>query len=192
MRRSAVSRPSPVVESPSRKMMWPDCSPPSVAPVLSISSSTYLSPTLARSMRMPDFFSAISRPIFDMVVETTVSAFNFPCACRSRAAARSTPSPLTTRPSASQNRARSASPSKVTPRSNCAGDPPPIFPESRGASAAAFVDVLAIRRNMNERRLNAEAAKQLRSLGGSRSIGAIHQHTQLAQVRRDAPARDLT
>ena len=36
--------------------MWPDCSPPSVAPVFSISSNTYLSPTLARNMRMPEFF----------------------------------------------------------------------------------------------------------------------------------------
>ena len=33
MTRSAVSRPSPVVASPSRKIMWPDCSPPSIAPL---------------------------------------------------------------------------------------------------------------------------------------------------------------
>ena len=30
--------------------MWPDCSPPSVAPVASICSRTYLSPTGARSI----------------------------------------------------------------------------------------------------------------------------------------------
>ena len=49
---SAVSRPSPVVERP-EKRMWPDCSPPRAAPVASICSRTYLSPTGARSILMP-------------------------------------------------------------------------------------------------------------------------------------------
>ena len=107
-----------MVASPSRKMMWPDCSPPRIAPVLSISSSTYLSPTLARSMRMPALRNAISKPMLDMVVATIVEPVRTPRDCMSRATSKSTASPLTTRPFASLNRARSASPSKVTPKSN--------------------------------------------------------------------------
>ena len=118
MTRSAVSRPSPVVDSPSRKMTCPDCSPPRVAPDFSISSSTYLSPTLARSMRTPELRSAISRPMLDIVVATTREPASTFRAFISRAANNKTPSPFTTRPSASLNNARSASPSKVTPRSN--------------------------------------------------------------------------
>ena len=116
--RSAVSSPSPVVASPSRKMMCPDCSPPSVAPVFIISSKTYLSPTLARSIRMPESRNAISRPIFDIVVATTVAPGSTPRACISRAVTNSTASPLITRPEASLKSARSASPSNVIPRSN--------------------------------------------------------------------------
>jgi len=66
---------------------------------------------------MPERFKAISSPMFDMVVATTVALARVPRACISRAASNNTASPLTQRPSASQNKARSASPSKVTPRS---------------------------------------------------------------------------
>ncbi len=45
------------------KIMWPDCSPPRAAPVESICSRTYLSPTGARSIFMPEDFSAASRPM---------------------------------------------------------------------------------------------------------------------------------
>src|SRR2546428_5864 len=69
-------------------------------------------------MRMPASRSAISRPIFDMVVATTAAPERTPRVCMSRAASNSTASPFTTRPAESLNNARSASPSKVTPRSN--------------------------------------------------------------------------
>ena len=88
-----------MVASPSRKIMCPDCSPPSIAPVFSISSSTYLSPTLARSMWMPELrqrdlpvpcSTSWSRP------QCSLSARRAP-ACRG-AASRSTASPFTTLP----------------------------------------------------------------------------------------------
>ena len=94
--------------------MCPLCSPPSAAPVSIIFSSTYLSPTGARSMAIPDRFSAASNPMFDIVVATTVAPASSPRACRSRASS-STASPFTTRPCSSANRHRSASPSNVTP-----------------------------------------------------------------------------
>ena len=84
---------------------------------------------------MPDFFSAISTPIFDIVVATTVDPANFPCACKSRAVSSSTPSPFTTRPAPSQNKARSASPSNVTPRSNFPPDSSTALPKVSGCSA---------------------------------------------------------
>jgi hypothetical protein len=85
------------------------------APVASICSRTYLSPTGARSMAMPLRLRAASRPMLDMVVATTVLLVRRPRACRSRAASRRTASPLTTLPCSSAKRARSASPSKVMP-----------------------------------------------------------------------------
>ncbi len=112
--RSAVSRPSPVVAL-AGKRMWPDCSPPSEAPELRISSRTYLSPTGARSMRIPERAKAASRPMLDMVVATTRLPASSPRAWRSRAQASMTASPLTTLPCSSAKRARSASPSKVKP-----------------------------------------------------------------------------
>ena len=48
----AVSIPSPVVAR-SRKMMWPDCSPPRLASARSIASNTWRSPTGVRSTRPP-------------------------------------------------------------------------------------------------------------------------------------------
>ena len=54
------------------------CSPPSDASVSCICSSTYLSPTGARSMRIPLRFNAASRPMFDMVVATTVLSCSRP------------------------------------------------------------------------------------------------------------------
>src|SRR5438105_3749062 len=113
--RSAVSSPSPVVASPSRKMMCPDCSPPSTAPLFCISLSTYLSPTGARSRRIPSRRSTASSPMFDMVVPTTTSPANRLRAFICRATSSVTPSPFTTRPRESANRQRSASPSKVMP-----------------------------------------------------------------------------
>src|SRR5260370_458246 len=50
-------------------MMWPDCSPPSTAPDFCISSRTYLSPTGARSILVPDSRSAISSPMSNMGLE---------------------------------------------------------------------------------------------------------------------------
>src|ERR1022692_669770 len=77
----------------------------------------------------------IARRRVAIVVATTVDAFNFPRACRSRAVSNSTPSPFTTRPSPSQNRARSASPSNVTPRSNFPSDSATVLPSVSGCSA---------------------------------------------------------
>ena len=48
----AVRSPSPVVDR-SRKMMWPDCSPPSTASSRSIASKTWRSPTGVRTIRPP-------------------------------------------------------------------------------------------------------------------------------------------
>ena len=68
-------------------------------------------------MRMPLERKAASRPMLDMVVATTRSPASSALACMSRAATSITPSPFTTRPWASAKSARSASPSKVIPRS---------------------------------------------------------------------------
>ena len=119
--------------------------------------------------------------MLDIVVATTVSPGNVPRAFMSRAASRSTASPFTTRPLASQKSARSASPSKVTPRSNCPGllrhCPGHGFRMQR---AAAFIDVLAVRSCTQNRRLNAAQAEQFRRFGGGGAMGAIHQHSQAA------------
>src|ERR1700740_3662370 len=48
--------------------------------------------------------------------------------------------------------------------------------------ATAFIDVLAVWRNVDEGRLNSEAAKQFWRLGRGGSVGAIYQHSQLAQI----------
>src|ERR1700686_927631 len=48
--------------------------------------------------------------------------------------------------------------------------------------ATAFIDVLAVWRNVDEGRLNSDAAKQFRRLGSGGSVGAIYQHSQLAEI----------
>src|SRR3984885_4858932 len=109
---SAVSRPSPVVLCEGKRIC-PDCSPPRVALCWRIICNTYLSPTGARSMRIFVVPSAASRPIFDIVVATTVLSLSSPRAWRSRAASSSTASPLTTFPFASAKSALSASSTRV-------------------------------------------------------------------------------
>ena len=68
-------------------------------------------------MRMPLRLSAASRPMFDMVVATTRSPVSRPRAFRSRAAMSRMASPLMTLLCVPANMQRSASPSKVRPRS---------------------------------------------------------------------------
>ena len=164
--------------------MWPDCSPPSVAPVFSICSSTYLSPTGARSMPMPLRFSAASSPMFDMVVATTVSPCRRPCVFMSRAQpADSTASPFTTRPAASENSARSASPSKVMPRSYLPLEAATACATCSGCSAPQPALMLRPFGSMwRKSALMPQSAKHQRRDGAGSAVGAIDQHAQLAEV----------
>src|SRR5277367_932739 len=173
MRRRAVRRPSPVVESPSRKMMWPDCSPPRVAPVFNISSSTYLSPTLARSIFIPDVFSAISSPMFDMVVEVAGGGEEYAIAVDDAAGG------------IAEEGAVGIAVECDTEIELALGFRDHLAQGFGMKCAATFVDVLAVGRDVNERGFNAEVAKKFRRLGRGRAVGTVDEHAQLAQIGRD-------
>ncbi len=66
-----MTRPSPVVFC-SRKIMCPDCSPPSTKPPSRILSRTYLSPTEVVSTAIPSRSIALRNPRLHMTVVTTV------------------------------------------------------------------------------------------------------------------------
>ena len=87
--RRAVSMPSPVVEY-SRKMMWPDCSPPSEASWPTSLRARIYRPRECAACGCFRLSSARSRPRFDMTVETTVSPRSLPSCCSARAAMSST------------------------------------------------------------------------------------------------------
>ena len=74
----ALSSPSPVVFS-SRKITCPDCSPPRLAPISRILSSTYLSPTFVCSICMPFFSPMRKNPRLLITVATIVFLFSLPC-----------------------------------------------------------------------------------------------------------------
>src|SRR2546421_213395 len=77
----AVTSPSPVVAR-SRKITCPLCSPPTLAPISSIRSSTYRSPTLTRSSWMPAARRTRSNPRLLITVTTTRRPGSPPCASR--------------------------------------------------------------------------------------------------------------
>ena len=101
----------------------------------------------------------------------------------SRAASSSTPSPLTTRPAASENRARSASPSKVMPKS--------YLPFAAATACATFSGCSApqpalMLRPSGSMWMKSAAIPQSRNTSGAidagGAVGAIHQHAQPAEI----------
>ena len=109
-----------MVASPSRKIMWPDCSPPRIAPGLQHLLQHVLVADVGA--QHPDARIAqcdLQTHVRHRSRHDRRTGQRRHEHCMSRATSRSTASPLTTCPFASLNRARSASPSKVTPRSNC-------------------------------------------------------------------------
>jgi hypothetical protein len=113
--RRAVSSPSPAGEA-SKKRTCPEGSPPRTDPLRSISRATYLSPTGVRRSAIPRSRRKRSSPKFAITVDTTVFRARAPFALRWRAQSARTWSPSRTVPVSSTKMARSASPSKATPR----------------------------------------------------------------------------
>ena len=66
----AVRMPSPVGSS--GRMMWPDCSPPSLMCFSSMAARTLESPTEVTSRLMPFFLAQLRRPWLTMMVVTMV------------------------------------------------------------------------------------------------------------------------
>ncbi len=181
--------PSPVVAY-SRKITWPDCSPPSAAPRRTISSSTYLSPTGVRTMRMPSASNAFSRPRLDMTVATTMFPGRRPAALSARPAASSTASPFTTLPADETKMARSASPSKATPKAApCATTA--CLQGLQVERAAVEIDVAAVGRAADGNHLGAQPAEQLRRQAVRSAIAAIDGDLHAVQAQRGNAEQEI-
>ena len=122
--------------------------------------------------------------MLDMVVATTRSPVNMPRAFRSRAAISRMASPLITLPCGPANMQRSASPSKVTPRSapravTSCGD------VLRMQRPAVGVNVAAVGRDVEQgdvaASLAVEALEELRRNGRSGAVGAIGNDLQMGE-----------
>ncbi len=111
-----MTTPSPLLAC-SRMMTWPLFSPPSPAPLTSMPSKMYLSPTGVRMTWPPASSTVFWRPPFDRIETTRAPLGSRLVARRSRARTPSTASPSTTQPAASTAIRRSASPSSANPTS---------------------------------------------------------------------------
>ena len=109
-----VSTPSPVVAW-SRKMMWPDCSPPRTRSRRSIASMTWRSPTGVSTKPSPWVSRHLRSPRFDITVATTALLRSRSRSARSSAHTAMIWSPSTSPPRSSTAITRSASPSNASP-----------------------------------------------------------------------------
>ncbi len=106
--------PSPVVLW-SKNIICPDCSPPRAQPFLSISSSTYRSPTFVLIIFIPSLAAIISNPMFVITVTTMVFPFSLPSFFICKPVIAKILSPSIRSPFSSQTKSLSASPSKARP-----------------------------------------------------------------------------
>ena len=131
-------------------------------------------------MRMPERLRAASSPMFDMVVATTRSPVSSPRAFRSRAAISRMASPLMTLFRGPASMQRSASPSKLKPRSA----PRALTSPATKAGCSAPHPSLMFRPSgamLQQRHLAAQPPEQLRRHRRRGSIGAVGYDAQAGQ-----------
>ena len=173
----------------SRMITWPLFSPPRFAPVTSIPSRMYLSPTGVRTTCPPTASSAASRPPFERTVTTRMPPVERPAGqpiegAAARAAGRRRRPGRGGRPRPAGRRRRRAR----NPRSAPAGDDLP-GEVGRRRRAAADVDVLPVRLVVDHLDPGAGRGQDLRGRHAARAVGAVEHDVQVGTASRRPGAR---